>query len=88
MNFKDFIQSKEISWRNALKDGQGNLTPEGKIILADLRNFCNGTKSPFRNDTNETMRQIGRQEVFQRIVSFLEYDYSKLYELEEELIDE
>jgi hypothetical protein len=88
MNVRDFWRNKEWAWRALLKADNGQLNEAAKVALADLRTFCRATKSPFNSDPLEMARMTGRLEVFQRVMNYLEYDYSKLYELEEDMIDE
>lgn len=84
MNYKQFLRSKEWAYRSALK----NNDEAAKVILADLRMFCYGTKSTFSTDPLEMARLTGRKEVFERIMSFMNFDYSKIYDLEEDVIDD
>ena len=89
MNIKEFIKSKETAWRFLFLDenGQG-INRQGKVALADLREFCFATKTAFDTDALEMARRMGRKEVFDRIMTYLNIDYSKYYELEEEYNDE
>lgn len=75
---RDVLKAKETAYRLSL----GN---EGaKPVLADLRVFCNGTKSSFSSDALEMARMEGRREVFNRIMNFLKIEYSQFYEYEED----
>lgn len=88
MRVRDFIKSKEVAWRVIMTTDDGSdFNAHAKTALADLRTFCNGTRSTFNSDPLEMARLTGRKEVFERIMTYLHYDYSKLYELEEEIID-
>ena len=60
-------------------------------VLADLRRFCRYGESPLvvstvrqQADPIATAVQIGRQEVFQRIISHLYIDDAQLLQLKEE----
>lgn len=88
MNVKQYLKNKEWAWRKMCYADNGKFNSAAEVALADLRTFCNGTKSTFRNDPYETAREIGRQEVFQRIMTFLNVDYSEIYNLNEEMPDE
>lgn len=88
MNIKQFLRKKEWAFRSIFSKENGELNEAAKIALADLRLFCNGTKSNFSVDALEMARMEGRREVFMRIMTFLNYDYSKVYDLEEDQIDE
>ncbi len=82
---KRLLQRKEWAYRNIFQGDKGDLHEASKIALADLRTFCNGTKSSFSTDALEMARMEGRREVFTRVTNFLNVDYSKYYDLEEEL---
>jgi hypothetical protein len=88
MKLRDLIRKKEWAWRHILSRKDGGLDEAAKIALSDLRYFCNGTKSNFHSDALEMARMEGRREVFMRIMTFLNYDYSKIYELEEDYPDD
>ena len=88
MRMKDFIRNKEWAFRQILGGDNGKLNEAAKVALADLRYFCNGTKSNFNTDALEMARMEGRREVFMRIMNYLNYDFSKIYELDEDIIDE
>ncbi len=88
MKVRDFFRNKEWAWRHILGGTDGNLHEASKVALADLRVFCNGTKTNFNTDPLEMARMEGRREVFMRIMNFLNYDFSKIYDLEEDIVDE
>lgn len=56
-----------------------------KDVLADLRVFCNATKTNFSSDALEMARMEGRREVFNRIMSFMKVDYEDYYQYEEDV---
>jgi hypothetical protein len=67
----------------------------GRHVLADLRRFCRYGESPLvvstarqQADPIATAVQIGRQEVFQRIVAHLHIDDAQLLKLKEEANDD
>ena len=88
MNLKDIIKTKEWAWRTLLLDDKGELNEAGKVIMKDLREYCRALKSPFDVEQVSMARNVGRLEVFQRIMTFLHYDSSKFYDLDEETYDE
>lgn len=88
MKIRDLIRNKEWAWRRLLRSDDGNLNEAAKIVLSDLRTFCNGTRSNFRPDALEMARMEGRREVFMRVMTFLNVDYSAIYDLEEEDLNE
>ncbi|RRJ26338.1 hypothetical protein [Pandoraea apista] len=64
-------------------------------VLADLRRFCRHGESPLvvstirqQADPIATAVQIGRQEVFQRIIAHLHIDDAQLLKLKEEAENE
>jgi hypothetical protein len=85
---RDFIKNKEWAFRKVFGSENGELNEASKIALADLRYFCNGTKSNFNTDALEMARMEGRREVFMRIMNYLNCDFSKIYELDEEIIND
>ena len=76
------LKSTQQSYRMLFKLDKDS-APVANEVLADLRVFCNGTKSVFSKDPMELARNAGRQEVFQRIMNFLEVDYADFYQLED-----
>jgi hypothetical protein len=70
-------------------------TDAARHVLADLRRFCRYGESPLvvssvrqQADPIATAVQIGRQEVFQRIVAHLHIDDAQLLKLKEEANDD
>ena len=88
MNIRDFFKTKERAWRSMMQGPDGALHENGKVALADLRMFCNLTKSHYSNGDVSIDRMEGRREVALRILAYLNFDYSKLYEIEEDVIDD
>lgn len=82
---REFLKRKETNYRLLFRAQDKKLNQAAKIVLSDLRVFCHGTQSAFDKDPIEMARKAGRQEVFQRIMNFLEVDYSEYYQLVEEI---
>lgn len=82
--YRRALKAKEQAYRAVFRGQDKTLHESAKTVLADLRIFCNGTKSPFNKDPYETARNVGKQEVFQRIMNFLEIDYSEFYRFVED----
>lgn len=67
---------------------------EAKAVLADLKRFCAVPEAPVAKtpdgavDPLQSMRLIGRQEVFNRIRAMVAIDDRALFNLKEELTDE
>ena len=88
MNLIKLIRSKEWAWRTLLRTDGGALSKHGEVVLADLRTFCNGTKSIYSNDALMMARLEGRREVYMRVMNFLHIDYADQLTLDEDYTDE
>lgn len=89
MSFYTTILRRRSNYRAAF----GN--DPGTAVLADLKRFCGYAVSPLvvsplsrQTDAMATGVRIGRQEVFQRIVTMLHADDSQLLKLKEEYQDD
>lgn len=76
------LKRTQHSYRTLFKDGDG-LNIAAKDVLTDLRIFCHGTKSCFDKDPILMAQKAARQEVFQRIMNFLQIEYADYYQLED-----
>jgi hypothetical protein len=76
-----FIRDRERAYRAVFNNELA------KLVLADLRVFCGATKSSFNSCPYEMARNEGRREVFNRIMNYLEVDYSDYYNYTEEEYD-
>jgi hypothetical protein len=83
MNIKALYQSKRWAFRTIFLGEDEKLHAAGQAALAHLRIFCNATKSKFSSDPLQLARMAGREEVLIEIMTFINYDYSQLYDLEE-----
>jgi len=72
------LRRKQTDYRLALGD------ESGKVVLADLRTFCNPTRTNFSTDPLEMARMEGRREVFLRIANFMNVDFDEYYNYEED----
>ena len=79
MDTSRFMRGKQRAFRLTF----GNEV--AKDVLADLRVFCNATKTSFSSDPLEMARQEGRREVFNRIMSFMKVDFEDYYNYEENI---
>lgn len=62
----------------------GDLRRVGEHVLADLRSFCGADKPTlFNPDPIIMARRLGRREVFDRIIHFLNLDEAKVQQLME-----
>lgn len=82
--YRRALKAKEQAYRAVFRGQDQSLHEAAKTVLADLRVFCHGTKSCFDSDPMLMAQKAARQEVFQRIMNFLEIDYSEFYRLEED----
>jgi hypothetical protein len=60
--------------------------PESKsaqYVLADLQKFCRGRGTKFMGDTEKTLVMVGRNEVWERIQSYLNIPESQLTKISE-----
>ncbi len=88
MDLIKFTKNKQWAWRTLCNREDGELNPFAEVVLADLRNFCYGTKSPYSDDALMMARLVGRQEVYQRVMNFLNVDYAKQLSIEEDYLDD
>lgn len=75
---RKYVKGKEQAYRICLNN------EAAKTVLADLRLFCNGTRTNFSSDALQMARMEGRREVFMRIMTFLKVDYEDIYNFTEE----
>lgn len=60
----------------------GNAQPgDAEIVVVDMAVFCSGHSSPFSESTNTTFRNIGRKEVYQRVLDLSCLDHDTLMKL-------
>jgi len=76
------ISNKQKAYKLSLQNEMG------KEVIADLRIFCNGTKSNFSNDPLQMARMEGRREVFNRVMEFMEVDFANYYDYDETIFDD
>lgn len=86
---------KSRAYKRALLDDKtGQLSENGRIIMAHLKRFSRYGKPPVyagsvtKTDMFEVGRMVGRQETVQLIVEALHLDEKTLTNLQEEFIDE
>lgn len=77
-----------VGWRRVfLAEDDRTVRRAGEIALADLREFCRaGPRHPralFANDPLEMARRLGRREVFDRIINYLNLDEAQVQQLME-----
>lgn len=83
----DFIFRRRTAYRRAFLDARGELSAEGRIIIAHLAKFCRATTTkgiaaPGAHgvDVNATLIAVGRNEVFQVIMRELRIDPARVYQ--------
>lgn len=90
--FKDLFDGatapRTWTWRRVFfSDDSEQLRRAGEAALTDLRDFCfaNPAQRPamFSNDPIVMARRVGRREVFDRIISYLNLDEAQVRKLME-----
>lgn len=79
---RKLLKRKQLAYRHCLNNEMG------KAVMADLRRFCNATRTNFHTDALEMARMEGRREVFLQIANMLNVEFNDYYSYEEELIDD
>jgi hypothetical protein len=65
------------SWKRLFLDPKGDLTQDGRLMMADLAKFCHANLPATMRDTQgrvdamATMQIVGRQEAYLRIAALL-----------------
>lgn len=78
------IKDKQVVYRQVFK------TEPGAEVLADLRNFCFGTKTTVMQDEHNKVDKDalllheGRRQVFLQIMNLLEVDFEEYYDYDPE----
>lgn len=86
---KNLIWRRRDSYRRVFLDDRGDLSPDSKIVMADLKRFCNASKSSIRLDKDSKVDAYamavaeGRREVWNRINSYLFIDEKVIQTLNE-----
>lgn len=76
------------AYKNTFLDGKGKLSPEAKLILADLKRFCCATRPTIRVSPQSGMIDPiamgvaeGRREVWNRMMANLHLDENLIINL-------
>jgi hypothetical protein len=84
------VLRKKLAYRRTFMDDQGRLTPEGEIVLNDLRKFCRATGSTMvLSPVSKTIDPLamamaeGRREVWNRLMAHLYVNEKQVFELHE-----
>ncbi len=84
------ILRKKLAYRRTFLDDQGNIGPEAKHVLNDLRKFCRATGStvvisPVTKQVDPLAMAMaeGRREVWNRIMAHLYVNEKQVFELHE-----
>jgi len=59
-----------------------------RVVLADLRKFCAATGSKYRGSYEKTLIQLGRNEVWERINSYVNIPDDQLAKIVETIEDD
>lgn len=85
---------RHVAYRQCFIGDDGQLTPAAKIVLADIAKFASVMNptvvSPITQATDvpATHQRIGRGEVLHRLWRFLHLPINKLFEVQQENVDE
>jgi len=89
------ILRRKRSYRRVFLDGDGNLGPEAKVVLGDLRRFCRATSSTMIvSPVSKTIDPLamamaeGRREVWNRIQAHLYVNEKQVFQLQESSDDD
>lgn len=84
----DKILHRKRSYRRTFLDGNGDLGPDAKVVMADLKRFCRATTSTVMvSPVTKTIDPIamamaeGRREVWNRIMAHLYIEDKATFEL-------
>ena len=84
------IMRRKRAYRRVFLDGDGNLGPEAKVVMDDLRRFCRASSStavvsPISKTIDPLAMAMaeGRREVFNRIAAHLYVNEKQVFELNE-----
>lgn len=85
------MQRKNLAYRQCFLGDKGELTPAGKIVMADLMRFCavgqtTTVVSPISRSTDvpASFQREGRREVFTHVHALLHLDINRMYEIAQE----
>jgi len=81
VDFKNLLFRRSRAYRHTFNPDN----KEVQIVLADLQKFCRGRGSKFMGDSEKTLVMVGRNEVWERIQSYLNIPDSDLSKLTETL---
>lgn len=79
MKIKNLFISRKRAYQNTFNPNSKDV----QFVLEDLQNFCRGRGSKFMGDSEKTLVMVGRNEVWERIQSYLNIPESKLAEISE-----
>ncbi len=87
--FQRLMFRRSLAYKQCFLDGDGNLTPAAKIVLADLNKFA-AVGSPTvispvsrQTDVPATMQRVGRADVVSRVLRFIRVPISNLIDMSE-----
>jgi hypothetical protein len=83
IDIQGFYRTIFFKRREAYEKTFDRNNPYTKLVLADLRKFCRATGSKYMGDSDKTHVMLGRNEVWERINTYLnipDEDIAKLVE--------
>ncbi len=85
------ILNRRMAYRRCFMDGEGKITRDGEIVLADLIRFCRWYQSTTivspvsrQTDVPASFQAAGRREVFARLMANLHVSDADLNRMTEE----
>ena len=79
MNLKEMFFRRKVSYNKVFNRDDQN----AQRVLADLQKFCRGRGSKFMGNSESTLVMVGRNEVWERIQSYLNIPDSQLAKMTE-----
>lgn len=86
--FIKFQKNLEAAYKRTFRGDNKKVHAAATEVLADLKIYCNATRSNFSPDALEMARGEGRREVFLYIMDYLELDVEYIHKLENAYLQE
>ncbi len=82
------MRAMRQAFRQCFLGADGKPTPQGELVLAELRRFCHGNRPTLKSGINgidpyASVAAAARQEVFFRITAMLELNDSDINRMQE-----
>lgn len=80
----DLLLKRRRAYRQIFAPSADGFPPAAEVVLADLRRFCFATTAAFSDNSHRAARNLGRQEVFMRILGYCAAKDQDIYRLDSE----